>query len=108
MILAALILFNLAWDPVDLPQLPPPCPVAVYRVHDCVEDLCHPEECVIAAEVAAGKPTAVTLQIDDTITHVFFVTAIGACGTESYPSNQVFFDPNPQARQMTPGNFRSE
>jgi hypothetical protein len=100
---ATTILITLAWDPASIPQLT--CPVVRYRIYDCAEDLCHPSTCQVAAEVGAGKLTA-TIQIDDSVTHVLFATAIGTCGQESRPSNQVCWDPNPVARRMTPGILR--
>lgn len=101
--IATIIFIVLAWDPAAMPQLN--CPVDHYVVRDCLEDLCHPEECNDAAIVLAGKFTA-TIEIDDSVTHVFSVTAIGTCGHVSRPSNQVFWVPDPMALEMEPLNLR--
>ncbi|SRR6266436_3761874 len=106
--IAGIISFVLYWDPI-LPQVtpPPPCQIVSYRIYDCIEDLCHSDGCHVAAEVGLGK-TTVTLQIDDSVTHVFFVKAVGICGWESWPSNQVSWMPPIQIvqRAFSPPNLR--
>jgi hypothetical protein len=102
---ATTISIVLAWDPASIPTLV--CPVVRYRIYDCAEDFCHPGTCQVAAEVGAGKLTT-TIRIDDSVTHVFFATAIGQCGQESRPSNQVSWQPEIVVvqRAMAPDNLR--
>lgn len=102
--LITIILISVAWEAPNIPQLA--CPIVAYRVYDCIEDLCHPEDCQIMAEVEAGKLMA-TFQIDDYFTHVITVRSVGDCGLESWPSNPVFYDPHVYTRRMSPLNLHS-